>query len=128
MEIVMDKHLCVGDKLTGFHGNKGVISKIMPSCDLPFDEEGNIIDMAISNLSVYGRLNCSQMHETKLAGLAIHLENFIRDLKKISNRNFAIKKLNSLKDFLGEEIEDHIFFVTNNFSSLDEDIISFLIE
>ena len=59
----------VGDKMAGRHGNKGVISKIVPSEDLPFLEDGTPIDIVLSPLGVISRMNLGQLLETHL-GLA----------------------------------------------------------
>ncbi len=59
----------VGDKLAGRHGNKGVISKIVPVEDMPFLEDGTPIDIILSPLGVVSRMNIGQVLETHL-GLA----------------------------------------------------------
>jgi DNA-directed RNA polymerase subunit beta len=56
----------VGDKLAGRHGNKGVISKIMPEHDMPYLADGTPVDMVISPLSVVSRMNIGQLYETML--------------------------------------------------------------
>lgn len=59
----------VGDKLAGRHGNKGVISKIVPLEDMPFLEDGRLVDIILSPLGVVSRMNLGQILETHL-GLA----------------------------------------------------------
>ena len=59
----------VGDKLAGRHGNKGVISKIVPIADMPFLEDGTPVDVILSPLGVVSRMNLGQILETHL-GLA----------------------------------------------------------
>lgn len=59
----------VGDKLAGRHGNKGVISKIVPVADMPFLEDGTSVDIILSPLGVVSRMNLGQILETHL-GLA----------------------------------------------------------
>ena len=59
----------VGDKLAGRHGNKGVISKIVPVADMPFLEDGTPVDIILSPLGVVSRMNLGQILETHL-GLA----------------------------------------------------------
>jgi len=61
----------VGDKMAGRHGNKGVISKIVPIEDMPFDENGRPIDIILNPLGVASRMNLGQILETHL-GLAAH--------------------------------------------------------
>ncbi|KXK10820.1 MAG: DNA-directed RNA polymerase subunit beta [Microgenomates bacterium OLB23] len=57
----------VGDKLAGRHGNKGVISKILPVQDMPYMEDGTPVDIVLSPLSVLSRMNLGQLYETMLA-------------------------------------------------------------
>ncbi|MFH1078025.1 MAG: DNA-directed RNA polymerase subunit beta [Patescibacteria group bacterium] len=59
----------VGDKLAGRHGNKGVISKIVPVADMPFLEDGTPVDVILSPLGVVSRMNLGQILETHF-GLA----------------------------------------------------------
>ena len=59
----------VGDKMAGRHGNKGVISKIVPVEDMPFLEDGTAVDIILSPLGVISRMNLGQLLETHL-GLA----------------------------------------------------------
>ena len=61
----------VGDKLAGRHGNKGVISKILPDHDMPYLEDGTPVDIVISPLSVLSRMNLGQLYETML-GMAAY--------------------------------------------------------
>ncbi|MDZ4221739.1 MAG: DNA-directed RNA polymerase subunit beta, partial [Patescibacteria group bacterium] len=61
----------VGDKMAGRHGNKGVISKIVPVEDMPFDENGRPVDIILNPLGVASRMNLGQILETHL-GLAAH--------------------------------------------------------
>ncbi|MAG28768.1 DNA-directed RNA polymerase subunit beta [bacterium] len=61
----------VGDKMAGRHGNKGVISKIVPAEDMPFDKDGRQIDIILNPLGVASRMNLGQILETHL-GLAAH--------------------------------------------------------
>ena len=63
------RKVVVGDKLAGRHGNKGVISKIVPSADMPYLADGTIVDIIISPLSVLSRMNLGQLLEAHL-GLA----------------------------------------------------------
>jgi len=59
----------VGDKMAGRHGNKGVISRIVPAADMPFLEDGTPVDIILSPLGVISRMNLGQLLETHL-GLA----------------------------------------------------------
>jgi DNA-directed RNA polymerase subunit beta len=65
----------VGDKMAGRHGNKGVISKIVPIEDMPFLEDGTPIDLIVNPLGVASRMNIGQILETHL-GLAANALNY----------------------------------------------------
>jgi DNA-directed RNA polymerase subunit beta len=60
----------VGDKMSGRHGNKGVISKVVPSEDMPYMEDGTPIDVILSPLGIISRMNLGQLLETHL-GFAV---------------------------------------------------------
>ena len=55
-----------GDKMAGRHGNKGVISEIMPVEDMPYDNEGNPVDIVLNPLGVPSRMNVGQVLETHM--------------------------------------------------------------
>ena len=59
-----------GDKLAGRHGNKGVISKILPQEDMPFLEDGTPVDVILNPLGVPGRMNVGQVLEMHLGWVA----------------------------------------------------------
>jgi DNA-directed RNA polymerase subunit beta len=63
IEVAQLRHVVVGDKLAGRHGNKGVISKIVPQSDMPYLEDGTPVDIIISPISVLGRMNLGQLLE-----------------------------------------------------------------
>jgi len=69
VKVAQMRKVVVGDKLAGRHGNKGVISKILPVSDMPYLADGTIVDVIISPLSVLSRMNLGQLLETHL-GLA----------------------------------------------------------
>ena len=60
------RKIAVGDKLAGRHGNKGVISIIVPEADMPYMPDGRSIDMILNPLGVIGRMNLGQIMETTL--------------------------------------------------------------
>lgn len=64
------RKITVGDKLAGRHGNKGVISKIVPAADMPFLADGTPVDIIISPLSVLARMNLGQLLEAHLGWAA----------------------------------------------------------
>ena len=59
----------IGDKMAGRHGNKGVISRVIPECDMPFLADGTPVDIILNPLGVISRMNLGQLLETHL-GLA----------------------------------------------------------
>lgn len=69
VEVAQFRHVVVGDKLAGRHGNKGIISKILPVADMPYLADGTPIDIIISPISVLARMNLGQLLEAHL-GLA----------------------------------------------------------
>src|SRR3990167_3076694 len=71
VKVAQMRKVVVGDKLAGRHGNKGVISKIVPTSDMPHLADGTPIDIIISPLSVLSRMNLGQLLETHL-GWAVH--------------------------------------------------------
>jgi DNA-directed RNA polymerase subunit beta len=66
--VAAKKKLAVGDKLAGRHGNKGVVAKIVPDCDMPFLPDGTPVDMVLNPLGVPSRMNLGQVLETHLGG------------------------------------------------------------
>ncbi len=71
--IATRRNLSVGDKMAGRHGNKGVISKILPEEDMPFLDNGTPVDMLLNPLGVPSRMNVGQILETHLGWAAGHL-------------------------------------------------------
>jgi len=67
--VATKRNLSVGDKMAGRHGNKGVVSKIMPAEDMPYLDDGTPIDIVLNPLGVPSRMNVGQILETHL-GLA----------------------------------------------------------
>jgi DNA-directed RNA polymerase subunit beta len=72
VEVAQLRTVSVGDKLAGRHGNKGVISRILPEEDMPYDENGNPVDIILTPLGVPSRMNLGQILETHL-GLAAEM-------------------------------------------------------
>jgi DNA-directed RNA polymerase subunit beta len=66
VEVAQLRTISVGDKLAGRHGNKGVISRVLPEEDMPFDEQGNSVDIILTPLGVPSRMNVGQILETHL--------------------------------------------------------------
>jgi len=70
VEVAEIRKIKVGDKLSGRHGNKGVIAKILPVEEMPFLEDGTPVDVVLSPLSVPSRMNIGQILETHLGWAA----------------------------------------------------------
>ncbi len=71
VEVAQIRKIGAGDKLSGRHGNKGVISKVLPEEEMPFLEDGTPVDVILNPLGVASRMNIGQILETHL-GLAAH--------------------------------------------------------
>ena len=70
VHIAQKRKITEGDKLAGRHGNKGVISKILPVEDMPFLEDGTPVDIILNPLGIPGRMNFGQVLETHLGWIA----------------------------------------------------------
>ena len=81
--VAMKRKLSVGDKMAGRHGNKGVVSRILPIEDLPYFENGETVDMVLNPLGVPSRMNVGQILEIHLGrvakGLGDQINQFVRD-------------------------------------------------
>src|SRR5207302_2483730 len=68
--VAVKRKLQPGDKMAGRHGNKGVISKIMPVEDMPYLDDGTPVDIVLNPLGVPSRMNVGQLLETHLGWAA----------------------------------------------------------
>ncbi len=75
IEVAQLRHVSVGDKLAGRHGNKGVISRILPEEDMPYMADGRSVDIILTPLGVPSRMNLGQILELHL-GLAANSLNY----------------------------------------------------
>jgi DNA-directed RNA polymerase subunit beta len=78
--VAMKRKLSVGDKMAGRHGNKGVVSRILPVEDLPYFEDGTPVDMVLNPLGVPSRMNVGQILEIHLGRAAKGLGNQLNSL------------------------------------------------
>ena len=83
--VAIQRKIQVGDKLSGRHGNKGVISKILPVEDMPYMEDGTPLDIMLSPLGVPSRMNLGQILETHLGWAADQGWNEYKGQTKASN-------------------------------------------
>ncbi|MDA5565288.1 DNA-directed RNA polymerase subunit beta [Cobetia sp. MMG027] len=81
--VAVKRRIQPGDKMAGRHGNKGVISAIMPVEDMPFDGYGEPVDVVLNPLGVPSRMNVGQILETHLGmaarGLGVKIEHMLRE-------------------------------------------------
>jgi DNA-directed RNA polymerase subunit beta len=110
--VAMKRKLAVGDKMAGRHGNKGVVSRILPVEDLPYFENGTPVDMVLNPLGVPSRMNVGQILEIHLGraarGLGDQLNALIEEqqhkaLRTKLKRIFTDKKLQSNFKNLSED-------------------------
>ncbi len=110
--VAMKRRLRPGDKMSGRHGNKGVVSKIVPVEDMPYMESGQPVDIVLNPLGVPSRMNVGQILETHLgwacSELGNRLKNIINKMTKKIEMNDDIKKIFSSVyggDFYSKTIE-----------------------
>lgn len=90
------RKLSIGDKLSGRHGNKGVVARIVPEEDMPYLEDGTPVDLALNPLGVPSRMNVGQILETHLGWAASELD------LKIGSKAFEGVSIDKIKDMLEE--------------------------
>ena len=74
--IATKRKLTQGDKMAGRHGNKGVVSRILPEEDMPYMEDGTPLDVCLNPLGVPSRMNIGQLMETQLGWAAVKLDEW----------------------------------------------------
>ncbi|MDX2050303.1 MAG: DNA-directed RNA polymerase subunit beta [Rickettsiaceae bacterium] len=95
---VASKHkLQPGDKMAGRHGNKGVISRILPEEDMPFLEDGTVVDVVLNPLGLPSRMNIGQILETHLGWAGFSLSKKLSELAhKFKGENIDIEPARKL--------------------------------
>ena len=78
--VAIKRKLSVGDKMAGRHGNKGVVSRVLPEEDMPFLADGTPVDIVLNPLGVPSRMNVGQILETHLGGAALYLGKQIDEM------------------------------------------------
>jgi DNA-directed RNA polymerase subunit beta len=94
--VAVKRRLSVGDKMAGRHGNKGVVSCILPQEDLPYFEDGTPVDIVLNPLGVPSRMNVGQILETHLGWAAKGLGDQISELIRSENHKALRAKLTSI--------------------------------
>ena len=142
--VTVKRKLSVGDKMAGRHGNKGVVSRLLPTEDLPYFEDGRPVDMVLNPLGVPSRMNVGQILEIHLGraakGLGDQLNQLLEEqktkvlrdkLKKIFSEATAKKTINSMGDQelldFASFYKDGVFMATPVFDGAKEDEIKDLL-
>ena len=104
--VAVKRSLKPGDKMAGRHGNKGVISKIVPTEDMPYMSNGKSVDVVLNPLGVPSRMNVGQILETHLgwacSELGEKINQTIKIHQEISKKNTLIKEI--LKKIYGKKV------------------------
>ena len=115
--VAMKRKLSVGDKISGRHGNKGIISRILPEEDMPYMEDGTPVEIVVNPLGVPSRMNVGQILETHLGwaakGLGRKIEAY---LEKHYNPRLLRRKIREI--YSSKEVNEYLDQAT------DEDILS----
>jgi len=101
--IAIKRKLSVGDKMAGRHGNKGVLSRILPEEDMPYFADGSTVDIVLNPLGVPSRMNVGQILETHLGWAAKSIGESLNELLEknfnLNNVKSELKKTYSSPDF-----------------------------
>jgi DNA-directed RNA polymerase subunit beta len=104
--IAVKRKLQPGDKMAGRHGNKGVVSRVVPVEDMPFLEDGTSVDLVLNPLGVPSRMNVGQILETHLgwacATLGKQIGALVDEYQRTGNARDAL--LDRLKDVYGDKV------------------------
>jgi len=113
--VAVKRRVQPGDKMAGRHGNKGVISKVVPIEDMPFSADGEPVDIVLNPLGVPSRMNVGQVLETHLGwaanGLGVKIEKMLRAHTAVAELRAFLEKIyntsgkrEDLGSFTDEEI------------------------
>ena len=123
--VAVKRRLMPGDKMAGRHGNKGVVSKIVPVEDMPYMENGKPVDIVLNPLGVPSRMNVGQILETHLGWSCSELGDQINKHMKEFEKDFDVIK-SKLSDIYGKDYYEkvvsklskkEIFELVNNISN-----------
>ena len=112
--LAIKRRIQPGDKMAGRHGNKGVISVIMPVEDMPYDDNGEPVDIVLNQLGVPSRMNVGQILETHLGAASKGLGEKIGKLLDAQKKVTEVRKLVT-------EVYNKIGQRTENIKSLEEE-------
>jgi DNA-directed RNA polymerase subunit beta len=116
--VAIKRRLQVGDKMAGRHGNKGVLSRILPEEDMPYLADGTPVDIVLNPLGVPSRMNVGQILETHLGWAARELGNQLRAELEENGRPDVEALRRKLKElYAGKELAEFIDSLT------EEDVI-----
>lgn len=110
--VAIKRRISVGDKMAGRHGNKGVISRILPNEDMPFMEDGTPVQVVLNPLGVPSRMNVGQILEAHLGragqGVGLKIQEFLdrwnaTGVRSVLKKFFTSKNLQNEIDELDEE-------------------------
>jgi DNA-directed RNA polymerase subunit beta len=118
--VAMEQRLHEGDKMAGRHGNKGVVSKIVPIEDMPYLADGTPVDIVLNPLSVPSRMNIGQILETHLGWASKGLGKKLKELVDSGQKSEQIRQW--LKEIYSCEQYEECF------ASLDDDEILRVVE
>ena len=102
--VATKRKLSVGDKMAGRHGNKGVVSRIMPEEDMPYFADGTTVDIVLNPLGVPSRMNVGQLLEVHLGLAAKRLGQQIQllaDQQQVAALKEKLKKVYSARNMGG---------------------------
>jgi DNA-directed RNA polymerase subunit beta len=95
--LAVKRKLAVGDKMAGRHGNKGVVSRILPREDMPYFADGTSVDIVLNPLGVPSRMNVGQVLETHLGWASRELgkkvADLVSDLQRVTEARKLLKKI-----------------------------------
>ncbi len=94
--VAMQRKLSVGDKMAGRHGNKGVVSRILPEEDMPYFEDGTPVDMVLNPMGVPSRMNVGQILEIHLGWAGWGLGRQLGDLAEKGEPDLIRQKLKKI--------------------------------
>ncbi len=126
--VAIKRRLRPGDKMSGRHGNKGVVSKIVPVEDMPYRQNGKPVDIVLNPLGVPSRMNVGQILETHLGWACTELGDKLKHL--IYENQKKLELSTKIKDFLksvyGQEILGNSIekLSKNEFSDLCENLMN----